>query len=334
MGMPWLTVAMTTYNAREYIGEALDSVIAQADDDVEVVVVDDASSDNTHAILKKYRSQIPLRIIARHRNTANWMAGLNTGIRMARGKYVCFLQHDDYWLPGRLQAIRETLERSPDLALLLHPARFVDRYGKTLGTWRCPLPKNRLLPSSLVAERLLIQNFVAMPAPIFRKEVALSVGGLDETLWYSADWDFWLKLALVGSTYYMPRPLSAYRIHHQSMTWWRTDSQILEQKRQLQVVLDRFAPLLVCPSRHRPKVRSAADFSIEVNSRLASRIHGQSASLTALLPQFLALGPRGWHRFLRDSRITERVAARMRARMHRWHLAPGAASSMREPCRG
>ena len=192
----------------------------------------------------------------RQKNTANWMAGLNEGLRRARGDYVCFLQHDDYWLDGRLRAARAALAREPDAVLLLHAARFVDRDGARLGQWNCPLPTARCLAPEEVVERLLVQNFVAVQAAIFRREAALAVGGLDEALWYSADWDFWLKLAAAGRTIYLAEALSAYRIHNHSMTWWRTDEQIAEQRRQLEQVLDWHGTVLESRRPIRPAVRA------------------------------------------------------------------------------
>lgn len=322
MKTPWLTVAMTTYKARDYLATALDSVLAQGDDGVEVIAVDDASADETLAILESYRSRLDLQVVARETNTANWMAGLNEGLRRGRGEYACFLQHDDYWLDGRLRAARAALAREPDAVLLLHAARFVDRDGARLGQWNCPLPAGRCLAPEEVVERLLVQNFVAVQAPIFRRETALGVGGLDEALWYSADWDFWLKLAAAGRTIYLADALSAYRIHQHSMTWWRTDEQIAEQRRQLEQVLDGHEATLEQRRAIRPAARRAARFSIEVNTTLAAYAHRPGLPVLGLGARFLGLGPSGWHRFLRDSRIAERVAARLRAGMHRWHRAP------------
>jgi GT2 family glycosyltransferase len=318
MATPWLSVAMTTYNARDYLATALDSVLAQQDDGVEVIAVDDASTDETLAILESYRSRLDLRVVTRERNTANGMAGMNDGLRRARGDYVCFLHHDDYWLDGRLRA---ALAREPDAVLLLHAARFVDHNGARLGQWNCPLPANRCLAPEEVVERLLVQNFVPVQAPIFRRDAALRVGGLEEALWYSADWDFWLKLAASGRTIYLADALSAYRIHNHSMTWWRTDEQSAEQRRQLEQVLDRHSGVLDSLRPMRPAVRRAARFSVEVNTTLAAYAHQPNVALIGLATRFLGLGPLAWHRYLRDSRIIERVTARLHAGMHRWHLA-------------
>jgi len=318
---PWLTVAMTTYNARDYLATALDSVLAQGDGGVEVIAVDDASTDETREILDSYRSRLDLQVVARKKNTANWMAGLNEGLRRARGNYVCFLQHDDYWLDGRLRTARAALARKPEAVMLMHAARFVGRNGGWLGEWNCPLPTGRSLSSEEVIERLLVQNFVAVQAPIFRREAALRVNGLDEALWYSADWDFWLKMAAEGRTIYLADALSAYRIHNHSMTWWRTDEQIGEQRRQLEQVLDGHSAALEKRRPIRPATRRAARFSIEVNTTLAAYAHRPGLPVIGLGARFLGLGPSGWHRFLRDSRIVERVSARLRAGMHRWHKA-------------
>src|ERR1035438_6119918 len=67
--------------------------------------------------------------------------------------------------------------------------RAIDQDGRKLGVWRCPLPANIELSSNLVMDRLLVQNFIAAPAPVFRRDTWLSCGGLDEKLWYTADWD-------------------------------------------------------------------------------------------------------------------------------------------------
>ena len=85
---------------------------------------------------------------------------------------------------------------------------------------------------------MLVQNFISMPAPLFSREAALRVGGLDEDLWYTADWDFWLKLAAVGKTIYVPRALSAFRIHPHSQTVERS-TQTDDFRRQLAIVLEK-----------------------------------------------------------------------------------------------
>src|SRR5205085_1657600 len=102
--------------------------------------------------------------------------------------------------PGRLSVLRRLTARHPDVGLFLSPARFIDSRGRTAGMWRCPLPAGKLAPA-LVVERLLVQNFIACPSPLFRR-AALRAGGLCDELWFTADWDLWLRLASAGPVVY------------------------------------------------------------------------------------------------------------------------------------
>ena len=156
----------------------------------------------------------------------------------------------------------------------------------------------------------MVQNFIAIPAPIFSRQAALSVGGLDEGLWYAADWDLWLKLAVLGPTVYHGRPLAAFRVHGSSQTM---QGAAAEMRRQLELVLDRHLPLWQAHQPGRTEVGAAARLSVELNHALADAVCGRRPSWWSLVRHFLALGLSGGHRFLRDSHIVERVRARLRA---------------------
>jgi len=311
-----LSVVMTTYNAHRFLTTALESIVRQADNAVEVIAVDDGSTDDTLGILEGYRSKIDLKVVSRP-HTGNWIASMNHGLHLARGDYVSFLHHDDFWLDGRMAAVRDALAREPDTDLLLHSSWFVDDRGDRLGIWRCSLPEGSLLVPRQVVARLLVQNFIAVPAPLFRRDAALRVGGLDEHLWHSADWDFWLRLAGLGKTTYLDRPLTAYRIHSTAVTWTGTDGAAT-YRWQMDSILDRH---LRAWGDRRPigiTVRRVANFSVEANIRLAAFAHGKPSRLIGLAVRFLTLGPAGWYLYLRDSRILERVSARVRAGMLSW----------------
>lgn len=320
MSEPWLSVVMTTYNACDYLTVALESVTSQEVADLEVIAVDDGSTDKTLEILERYRSRIDLKIIV-IKHTGNWIANMNRGLKLARGRYVSFLHHDDYWMSGRIKAARALLDKVPETVLLVHPVWFVDARGQRLGLWRNSLGTRTPLSPEKVVERLLVQNSIAMPSPIFRREVALQVGCLDEDLWHSADWDFWLKLAAEGLTIDLPRPLAAYRIHPVTATWQGT-SRMEDYRWQMDAVLDRHSSSCVCNDRTRSNVLKVARFSIEVNTRLAAYAHGYFTRLGNLMVLFAAIGPGGWRRYLRDSRIIERVSSRVRAGMLRWPRTP------------
>src|SRR6267378_2528993 len=167
---PWLSIVMPVWNGERYLREALESIRQEGTGGYEVIAVDDGSSDRSPEILREWERHLPLRHVARERG-GNWVAATNAGLREARGDYVCFLHQDDLWLPGRLAAIRQEARHAP--ALILHPAVFIAADGSRLGTWRCPLPAGEVEPP-LFAERLIVQNFIAIPAPAFRREPALA----------------------------------------------------------------------------------------------------------------------------------------------------------------
>ena len=195
---PWLSVIMPVHNGERYLAEALRSIHGEGIDGYEVIAVDDGSSDTSPRILSEWERILPLRRFSR--GGGNWVAATNAGLREARGKYVCFLHQDDLWLPGRLSAVRAEATHGP--SLIVHPALFIGPGGERLGIWRCPLPAGEVDPR-LFAERLIVQNFIAIPAPVFARDAALRDGGMDESLWYTADWDLWLRLGRIGTLRYV-----------------------------------------------------------------------------------------------------------------------------------
>jgi hypothetical protein len=141
-------------------------------------------------------------------------------------------------------------------------------------------------------ERLLVQNFVSIPAPVFSREAWLRVGGLDELLWYTADWDVWIKLASTGPVIYHDQVTTAFRVHGSSLTV--TGSRNVDEFRsQMELVLDRHLSGLPEPIRRSVGPRAKASININVS---------------------LALGPAGMVSYLRDSRLKERVVSRLRAK--------------------
>jgi GT2 family glycosyltransferase len=307
---PWLSVIVPTYNGAAFLPASLESVCAQADPAIEIIAVDDGSTDGTLAILADYARRLPLTVLTRR--VGNWAANTNLGLERARGEWACFLHQDDLWRPGRLAGIRRTLADGPLPALLLHAADFIDPAGHTVGRWRCPLPPGpRGSAPEQTAARLLVQNFVPLPVAAFRRENALRVGGLDPELWFTADWDFWLKLAACGPTRYLPVALAAFRLHPSSQTVTRSDRSAAF-RRQYETVRDkhwdRWRGRLADPRR----VAAAGRLAVDVNVALAARHHGEPVDWRRLLSA-ASVGPGTWGYFVRNSRVVERVLARLRA---------------------
>jgi glycosyltransferase involved in cell wall biosynthesis len=311
-GRPWLSVVMPTYNGADYLADALESIVQQHDDGLEVIAVDDGSTDATLEILAGFAQRLPMQIV-RRAHVGNWVANTNLGMSLADAPYVSILHQDDYWLPGRLHAIKPLVEAHCEAVLFLHPARFVDHRGRTLGSWRCPLTGHaNPLPPAWVLPRLLVQNFVAMPSPLFRRDTFLAVDGMKEPLWYTADWDLWLSLAAAGPTVYCPQTLACFRVHAQSQTVRASLANDLFRRQIEEVFGDHLRRYESCHGPLPRVAHRAARFSIDVNAALAAFYHGHRAALAALLARLLVLGPQAAYVYFRDSRIWERLVARMR----------------------
>lgn len=309
----WLSVIVPTYNGSKYLAAALNSILVQQDDELECVVIDDGSTDNTLEIVASYQDKLNIKLITKARQ-GNWVANTNHALGVATGKYACFLHQDDLWLQGRLNIIKKAIATHPQASLYLHDSIFIDQDGKPLGLWQCPIkcPSNtqeEIIAASKMKEKLLIQNFIAIPAPVFERQAALDLGGLNNELWYTADWDFWLKLASAGDTCYIAKPLAAFRVHGDSQTI-RRSSSVAEFRQQMRLVVDTYLH-----SKPTSQVAKVAFFSTEVNTTLAAMVHGESPQLFKLATDFLWLGPLGWRRYWQDSRIQERVSARLKAKL-------------------
>jgi glycosyltransferase involved in cell wall biosynthesis len=309
---PWLTVIIPSYRGEKWIGASLTSLVAEGTQGIEVLLIDSSPTSATRDIARGFSDRLLMRIFERC-DLSSWQAKTNVGVELAQSSHVCWLGVDDLWLPGRAAAAQTWIDADPDAPLHLAPSVIIDKDGSKLGVWRCPLPADRELSTTLVTERLLVQNFIAAPAPVFRRDAWLSCGGLDEKLWYTADWDIWLKLVATGSVYYHDAITVGFRIHGGSLT--STGSRDAENfANQMQMVLARHISRHPGLSRQTEPVARA---SIAVNVALASASAGDRSGLWQAAAKVLRLGPAGIRRYLRDSRIAERVVPRIRAKIAR-----------------
>lgn len=312
--LPWLSVILCTYQGERFLPAALESVAGQDASDIEVIAVDDGSTDDTPAILEAYAARLPLHI-ERIAHTGNWVRNTNTGLHLARGGCLCLLHQDDLWLPDRLRALKALADAYPDVGFFASPARYIDAAGRTVGRWTPPLPgTGRPLPPAVVLERLLVQNCFALPAPMFRRDLARSAGDMDTSLWFLADWKYWGALIAATPVVLHPEPLAAFRLHPHSQTLTRSrDAADLRSQ-----YLDVFASIEARLDPTHPGVRfarQAAQLNMAISIALAGARHAEHGGLGNAAATACRTHPAAWYRFLRDACIRQRVAARLRARL-------------------
>ena len=207
--MPKVSVVIPTFNYGRYVGEAIASVLAQTHMDIELVVVDDGSTDNTAEVVGRFPD--PRLRYVRQENRG--LAGArNTGIRESSAEYIGFLDSDDSWLPRRLERQLPLLE--DDAVGHVCCGYFVkDESAGTIVT-RAPSPLR-----GDVLRTLAVENRIAGSATtsLIRRSLFDRIGLFDETLRACEDWDVWLRLARVTRFDYVDEPLATIRLHSSNM---------------------------------------------------------------------------------------------------------------------
>lgn len=305
------SVVMPLHCGEQWIGATLDSLVAAGcGAKFQIIMIDSSPTLDTQNVVEPYRRSLQIEFIRRP-DVKSWQAKTNLAVTIAKADHVAMLHQDDVWLPCRMEAMRHWMERFPAADLHLAPTEIIDSTGCPQGRWTCPLPAGVMLPSDVMIERLLVQNFVSVPAPLIRRKAWLDVGGLDEELWYTADWDLWLKLARRQAVVYHRETTTGFRVHGSSLTV-RGSQDAAAFRQQMDLVLERHRSAL--QSQNQTPVIRRARASIAVNSALAGASGGAWRPLISALLGLAALGPVGLTKYVRDSRIYERVSARLRAR--------------------
>ena len=202
---------MPVKDGAHFIGEALRSIGAQTYEDLEVVVVDDGSTDGTRAIVRRAAAVDPrIRLIEQdHRGLAG---ALNTGLEAARAPWIARLDADDHALPGRLARQLEVAARRPDVAVWAGWALTMDASGRVIGQVTTGPVTDEEFRSAHAAGFVEILH----PTVLARREILLEVGGYDERLMIGEDVELWDRVGELAPILTLPEPLIRFRVHPDS----------------------------------------------------------------------------------------------------------------------
>lgn len=201
---PRVTVVIPAYNAARTVAATVQSVLNQSVDDLEVLIVDDGSTDSTSSIIKALPDP---RVRLVQQNNRGVAAARNVGVNEARGKYIAFLDSDDLWrhykLERQLGFMDRERARATQTAVL-----YVNQDLQTLYTGPCPPYKDAFL------ETLLFRHLPAFPSTlVLERGLIDKIGFFDETLPILEDWEFAVRLARHGELHNVNEFLTLYRIH-------------------------------------------------------------------------------------------------------------------------
>jgi len=233
--MVQVSATIPVYNQAEYVGEAIQSVLAQTYRDFELIVVDDGSTDDTPEVVSSYGS----RIRSLRQPNRGGAAALNAGIRAARAPWIAWLSADDLWEPTKLERQIDAIRQFPDVGLVYTDYVYIDPTGTILSAehFPCPRTKTRTLLW------LLLRCYINGSSTLIRREVFDRVGDYDENNRLTPDWDMWLRIAQAYRIAHVPEPLVRYRIHPNQTSAKR---EIMERsaKRTASRALRRLGPVL------------------------------------------------------------------------------------------
>lgn len=207
---PLVTVVVPVYNGARFLAETLASVLAQRDCEIDLVVVDDGSTDESPKIVARFGD----RVRALRQANAGVAAARNTGAAGARGTYLAFLDQDDVWEPDLVASLVAALEHRPENVLAFADSWIVDARGGAHGR------RSRFLRpvAGDVFAALIPRNFVPVETALLRTETWRALDGFDRELRYLEDWELCLRAARKGPFAYVDRPLARYRVHARNLS--------------------------------------------------------------------------------------------------------------------
>jgi glycosyltransferase involved in cell wall biosynthesis len=221
--MPKVSIILPSYNYARYLDERIQSLLNQTYTDFELVIVDDASTDNSVEIIQQYEKSDPR--VKTHLFSAN--SGLpykrwNDGAEMASGDYILFAGADDSCAPNMLERLVEKVKEHPSAGIAYCQSLEIDSNGKTIGSMKRStdlLSKEKWATDYFETGKnecnyIVVQNTIPnASAVLIKKTIFHALGGFDENLKVGADWMLWSKILLASDIVFIADPLNYFRIH-------------------------------------------------------------------------------------------------------------------------
>lgn len=190
--MKKISVIIPVYNGDKYINKSVDSVLGQTYQNIDIVVINDGSTDNTKVLLSEYGDKI--QVI--NQLNQGLSAARNAGIKNATGDYLAFLDADDYWLPEKLQSQMAFMQANPHIGFCSTQSMLVNEDYERIGTWECFRNEYDSILEQIFIKHASIAG--SGSSVIVKKEIQQQAGFFDTTLKSLEDIDMWLRYAAIS----------------------------------------------------------------------------------------------------------------------------------------
>jgi glycosyltransferase involved in cell wall biosynthesis len=199
-----VSVIIPTYNYARFIGDALNSLVTQVYPDFECLVIDNGSTDNTSEIIKPFLKDKRFKYIVQDNRGVS--VGRNTGLKLAKGDYILFLDADDLIEKNKLEAAVYFLEMNREVSLVYSDMRYfkAENQGSLYYSYSCdektdaPWMKYASGKGTEIVASFLGGNNMVISSPVFRSSLLPETGLFDEHIQHNEDWDFWFRIVLAG----------------------------------------------------------------------------------------------------------------------------------------
>jgi glycosyltransferase involved in cell wall biosynthesis len=201
-----VTVVVPCFNTKKYVDDALLSIRNQTHTALDIIAVNDGSTDETLQLLE-HHAECDARVRVVNQPNRGVSAARNAGLRQASGEFVCFLDADDVMLPDKIEKQVGFLRANPRIDLVYSDYFVGDSDLELIGLSAPRLPEGNVL------DAFSHKNWLAVMTPLVRRPMIESVREFDETIRGGEDWDYWIRCAMAGTFGYLPGPVAIYRTH-------------------------------------------------------------------------------------------------------------------------
>lgn len=231
--MSLVSVIIPIYNAAQFLANAVDSVLKQTFRDIEVLAIDDGSTDRSPSILAEFAASDPRVRVISQRN-AGIVNALEAGRSIARGEFIARMDADDWALPDRFARQLDAMRSDPSLVALGSSVTFMDATGNAVEICHRPIDPTAVRSALLAGDGGVLIH----PAVMFRAETVAAVGGYRRSAQYVEDLDLYLRLDSVGLLGNLPERLLNYRVHPKSINFTKNEGR---EKVRLAVMREAYA---------------------------------------------------------------------------------------------
>lgn len=219
---PLVSIIFTSYNHSEFLKQALDALVNQTYPNIEIIIIDDCSTDGSQDILKNYRDFKNINLVLQEKNSGSYVLASNYGASFAKGDYILFAQCDDFSEPNQIELLITAAVENPSCGVVFSSSNMVDENGVTFANdytgrekgFKDLVNKTPIIKGEDMTDFLTFSCVLPnLSAALIKHDLFRKVKGLSDSFIVVADWEFWLKLSQLTDFFYIKKSLNNFRQH-------------------------------------------------------------------------------------------------------------------------